>query len=151
MGLDMFLTARRSVYSFEEGDKESKLAEAVRERLPETADMKLWSLSFEAVYWRKANAVHYWFVKNVQEGKDDCGEYYVRKEDLKQLLADCELVLDDHSLAAEFMPSVSGFFFGSTDYDEYYFADLKFTRDKLKKLLSEPEMDRYSFYYSSSW
>ena len=27
----------------------------------------------EVGYWRKANAIHGWFVRNVQNGKDDCG------------------------------------------------------------------------------
>jgi hypothetical protein len=26
----------------------------------------------EAGYWRKANAIHRWFVDNVQDGNDDC-------------------------------------------------------------------------------
>src|SRR4051812_47458722 len=37
-------------------------------------------------YWRKANAVHKWFVENVQDGKDDCGSYYVSREQIGELL-----------------------------------------------------------------
>ena len=40
----------------------------------------------EAGYWRKANAIHGWFVDNVQDGMDDCKEYYVSREKLKELL-----------------------------------------------------------------
>ena len=37
-------------------------------------------------YWRKANAIHNWFVKNVQNGDDDCREYVVSEVELKDLL-----------------------------------------------------------------
>lgn len=40
----------------------------------------------EAVYWRKANQIHKWFVDNIQNGVDDCGEYYVSDDDIKKLL-----------------------------------------------------------------
>ena len=49
---------------------------------------------FEQVgYWRKANAIHRWFVQNVQDGVDDCGTYIVTREQLEQLKAACERVL----------------------------------------------------------
>ncbi len=37
-------------------------------------------------YWRKANAIHRWFVENVQDGEDDC-DYHreVTAEDLEEL------------------------------------------------------------------
>lgn len=43
----------------------------------------------EIMYWRKANAVHKWFVDNVQGGEDDCGYYLVTKEQLEQLKEIC--------------------------------------------------------------
>lgn len=43
-------------------------------------------LIVETGYWRKANAIHKWFVENVQDGEDDCKEYYVDENDLKKLL-----------------------------------------------------------------
>ena len=53
----------------------------------------------EIGYWRKANAIHKWFVDNVQNGVDDCGEYKVTKEQLIQLHNACNDVLNNHSLA----------------------------------------------------
>ena len=46
----------------------------------------------EVGYWRKANAIHKWFVDNVQEGNDNCGEYYVSTDKLKELLDTCKKV-----------------------------------------------------------
>ena len=42
--------------------------------------------------WRKANQIHGWFVKNVQDEEDDCGYYEVSKEDLEGLLYTCKAV-----------------------------------------------------------
>jgi len=41
----------------------------------------------EIGYWRKANAIHNWFVQNVQKGKDDCRAYSVSTDDLRKLLS----------------------------------------------------------------
>lgn len=45
-------------------------------------------------YWRKANAIHKWFVDNVQNGNDDCGTYEVTKENIESLLDICEIIKD---------------------------------------------------------
>jgi hypothetical protein len=34
-------------------------------------------LVIELAYWRKANQIHNWFVKNVQNGQDNCMPYEV--------------------------------------------------------------------------
>ena len=48
----------------------------------------------EAAYWRKANAIHQWFVDNVQNGIDDCGYHReVTEDDLENLLDICKTVL----------------------------------------------------------
>jgi len=43
--------------------------------------------------WRKANAIHKWFVDNVQSGNDDCKIYYVGEDKLKKLLGSCNEVI----------------------------------------------------------
>ena len=100
-------------------------------------------------YWRKANQIHKWFVDNVQRGVDDCGDYYVSHEKLQPLL---DLV---NRALAERNPTLlspqGGFFFGSTDIDEWYWQDLKNTKTKLERIFALPEMSKLSFYYTSSW
>ena len=45
-------------------------------------------------YWRKANAIHDWFVKHVQDGEDDCKYHQeVTKGVLEDLLFTCAKVL----------------------------------------------------------
>lgn len=106
----------------------------------------------EVIYWRKANAIHKWFVDNVQEGKDDCGEYQVPYEFLQNLYNIINVVLTYPQKASELLPSVNGFFFGSTEYDEMYFEDLRYTKNALEELFKEERSsDTSSFYYHSSW
>lgn len=98
-------------------------------------------------YWRKANHIHAWFVKNVQDGRDECQEHYCTEEKLQELLDTVNTVLADHSRAEELLPTQDGFFFGNTDYDEYYFKDLEHTKEILETALKEGG----DFYYHSSW
>ena len=107
---------------------------------------------FEQVgYWRKANAIHRWFVKNVQNGTDDCGTYVVSQEQLEELKALCEDVLNDKVSALKALPTTSGFFFGSTAYDEYYIQDLHSTVEIINQVLETTDWDTQTVCYQSSW
>jgi hypothetical protein len=55
----------------------------------------------------------------------------------------------DPSVAQALLPTQEGFFFGGTDYDEYYYADLEHTRDALTAALAQ--QDDSDFCYQSSW
>lgn len=54
----------------------------------------VWTES-EVAYWRKANAIHKWFVDNVQDGKDDCREYDVDLDNLEELRGTCVRLLTE--------------------------------------------------------
>lgn len=107
------------------------------------------SLQMKIGYWRKVNAIHQWFVDNCQNGEDDCRDAYVSREKLEELLGVVKEVLADHSKADELLPTQEGCFFGSTEYDEYYFQDLETTKKILKNALSMPK--EWDFGYQSSW
>ena len=104
----------------------------------------------EVGYWRKANAIHKWFVDNVQNGVDDC-EYHneVTKEQIEKLVKICEVSLICKT--PYLLPTQSGFFFGGTEYDEYYWKSLEETITMLTKVLEETDFDKYAIYYCSSW
>lgn len=61
--------------------------------------------------------------------------------------------IEDSTLAEELLPTTSGFFFGSTDYDQYYLADLKHTIEVLEKLAARipANEDRADYSYIASW
>ena len=142
------------------------------------------SITDEVGYWRKANAIHKWFVDNVQDGEDDCDYYEVNKEQLEELLNICKLikdkcklidgkvkngehmdlethqwianyedgkVIDNPEIAEEYLPTQCGFFFGGTDYDEYYMADIEETIQILTNVLETTNFDTQMIAYSSSW
>lgn len=145
MGLDMYLNAKRHLWY-----SEDELAEKLGKEFPELGGAKIKSITAEAMYWRKSNAIHKWFVDNVQNGEDDCGYYEVSREDLQKLLAVIEEVLADRSKAATLLPPAVGFFFGSKDIDEWYWEDLARTKEQLANLLAQ-EMPNWWFEYHSSW
>lgn len=155
MGLDMYLNGKRYLSNaFVKGDAER--IEAIQKQFPELAAAKdhfgnraVKEVQIEVGYWRKANAIHDWFVKNVQNGEDKCLPHSVAREQLKQLRAVCQAVLDDCSKAAELLPTRSGFFFGSTDYDEWYFGGVEHTIEVIDNALLLPNC--WEFEYRSSW
>lgn len=59
--------------------------------------------------------------------------------------------IKDPAIAKELLPCTSGFFFGSTDYDEYYYNDIEETIKILQKVLAETNFDEYTILYTSSW
>lgn len=161
MGLDMHLSKRTYVKNWDHHTPKErhevivkKGGEIVQSIKPERVS----SIQEDIGYWRKANHIHNWFVENIQNGNDNCGEYYVGIDDLINLLEVCKEVKKDPERADELLPTVSGFFFGSTDYDEYYMKDIDYTIEILEGALSEKYIDeagrdRYTgdYYYSSSW
>jgi hypothetical protein len=102
-------------------------------------------------YWRKANQIHNWFVKNVQDGVDECQSSYVERDQLNTLRETCKQVINEHDLAKTLLPTGAGFFFGGTDYDEDYFQDLENTIEQLSLILDNPKFDGWNFCYDSSW
>jgi hypothetical protein len=185
MGLDMYLYAEQYVsgYDFQPEERSAKYkalvelfgaAGVVDENTPSAF------AKFTVGYWRKANAIHQWFVDNVQNGVDDCGNYYVGREQLLDLRETCKAVLnsleledgkvyagrsykdgkvEDHyvegkvatndEVAKELLPAQDGFFFGGTDYDEWYAQCLQDTADIIDRVLDLGT--EWDFEYHSSW
>jgi len=57
--------------------------------------------------------------------------------------------IKDSKKAIELLPTQEGFFFGSTDYDQYYYEDLIYTQKMLTAELKED--DDATYYYSANW
>ena len=150
MGLDMYLDKRSYVRQWEHIDADKQYnVEVTRGGEPTNINpKKVKYIIEEAGYWRKQNQIHRWFVENVQKGVDDCGDYYVSKSQLETLLGLCQKVKADNTLADTLLPSASGFFFGGTEYDEWYFSGIDNTIDILKEALED---ENGEYYYSSSW
>lgn len=186
MGLDMYMDVRRSVYPSMDTEEHAKL-KAIMDgqmagRFLSNVDSfdDVIHIGQRVAYWRKANAIHAWFVTNVQDGIDECQESCVSKEDLAKLVAVCADVLllmnpfceeaydtNDWECAAvipdevkdkveDLLTPTSGFFFGSTNIDRWYYCYVRYTYDRLKELLAwleeECSENRYwTVTYQSSW
>jgi hypothetical protein len=153
MGLDMYLTRKTYVkqWSHQKPEEQFEITITKGGKPYDGIDVSnVTNIEEEVGYWRKANQIHRWFVDNVQNGVDNCGEYSVSKSELETLRNICTEVLNDHSKAEELLPSASGFFFGNTDYDEWYYNDVEHTIEILDKILSESDGNQ-DIYYSSSW
>ena len=165
MGLDMYLSARKHIAKIDwsklDRDLDTKYSAATYpqwndvvnaagvDTLVDTESIYGVDVSVNVAYWRKANQIHKWFVDNVQGGEDDCGDYYVSHDKLRELRETCRQALfaKDPSL----LPPQGGFFFGNTDIDEWYWQDIKNTIKKLDRLFNLPDFDKLSFSYTSSW
>ena len=152
MGLDSYLKAEKFVsgYDFDPKQKEAnlKIKEALgftEEDYPESS----LTVSITVGYWRKANAIHAWFVDNCQGGVDECQNTLLSPNDLGRLLDVCKEAIETKN--ASLLQPRSGFFFGSTDVDEYYWEDIQNTIDILTKVLNDPKLKGCDFYYQSSW
>jgi hypothetical protein len=138
-----------------------------------------------SAYWRKANAIHKWFVDNCQNGVDEGVSEPVSREKLLELREICERVIKlsnvevgqvangytmemvdgklvknpcleegkvitNPEIAQEFLPTADGFFFGSTDYNEWYLQDLHSTIKQIDRVLQDAPEDTV-FRYRASW
>ena len=61
------------------------------------------------------------------------------------------LTKDSIKYCQEKLPTQEGFFFGSTDYDEHYYNDLVYTKERLNYILENYNLSKDKVYYSSSW
>ena len=118
----------------------------------------------QLMYWRKANQIHNWFVQNCQGGVDDCERYVITVADLIKLKELCEKILtmtemrkdmrypsfgarekeevdilyltdEGVKFASEHLPTCSGFFFGGTEYDDWYVWHLENTIEQINNTL----------------
>lgn len=167
MGLDMYLEShRKDTYELNERAIEfmSDILNFRHRNSEETfVDDPEWSKTNDSVkglikheseqvaYWRKANQIRGWFADLLGEDANGVCKGKVSKENIEDLLDTCKQVLADHSLAEKLLPVTEGFFFGSYEYDEYYFEDIKETIEICEKILKEFDFDTNYLIYDEWW
>ena len=210
MGLDMSLYACRSMV-FENDSIFDEIKKFITIPFPNAT---LNNIQVEVMSWRKANAIHNWFINNCTNGVkyqlieklrdeflDMCNEAHlpnycewcyptqvfigqlVKLRDIcKEVLDHSELVpaknidsytyqlspsgvlvekanmvdgyvILDPTFARKHLPTIDGFFFGSTDYNQWYYEYVKYTYDGLNIILSiDPtELRNWNFLYEAIW
>jgi hypothetical protein len=202
MGLDMYLFVQKYVPHHEYGSSEREvnpmfneiIKSAKLDTLP-TSDFASVEVIKQVGYWRKANAIHGWIVRNCAEGIDECQKISLKREDIKALRDSCmkELANRDNALPDQedtkaiklddngdpdsvikklmevmnaegekvnntittladplSLEPTSGFFFGGTTKDEYYYHTIEYTLDLMNSLLAGLNPNEY-VYYQASW
>ena len=156
MGLDMYLYASKyeSKSKWREEDKEgikgfypSELVDFQTDIFERNFASK--HTKYQIGYWRKFNALHHYIVENFANGVDDCREIYLYTEDIEQILNNLKKVKDNKNKASELLPTKSGFFFGSTQYDEWYWEDVEYSIRLFEEVLKLPK--GIEIYYEASW
>jgi hypothetical protein len=110
MGLDMYLYAEKYVsgYDYETIDgKMTRRDNLMYDRVIESAGLThLPTSEYGSArvtkcvgYWRKANAIHGWIVRNLADGVDECQRIFMSREDIVKLRDACVKALDNRSNA----------------------------------------------------
>ena len=152
MGLDMYLSAKKYLWSLNDEDKH--LQEAINELIDLEPTMRsrfrgcsllVKGIEIEAMYWRKAYEIHNWFIKEIQNGVDDCGEYFVPHYRIQDLISLCRKAIDekDSTLLGKDVTHDEG--------DQWFWDNLKHTVEELTIALYALPESHYSLYYQSSW
>ena len=135
MGLDMYLTARKTVKDISPDALEDIIGTACKYNYSKLL------IELEVGYWRKCHAIHDWFVEAVQDGSDNCGEYWVEETLLHTLYESCwavkigEIRFDD--------------VFDDSDLVRDQYEQIDLTIEILENVLTLGF--EWDLYYSSSW
>lgn len=121
----------------------------LKKQLAEDVD---WEYADYDAYFRKVNFI-FNFYENITRTMVDQWYAVTNAEEIDDLIDRCERVLaktGDQEYANQVLPTQSGFFFGSTDYDEYYFSDVQDCLKQMKKFRKGLD-DGMTAYVIFSW
>jgi hypothetical protein len=171
MGLDSYLRKESYVKNWKHQTPEEKHTVVVLKGgfvRPDIKPERVSLITEQVGYWRKFNALHGWFVNECGLGVDECQRIDVSVHNLKKLLGllkevkeligDSCLGLTEETIekVMEIFPTMRGFFFGSTDIDEYYNLYIAETIDLLDDIIKEDEENTKNgliseYHYRASW
>jgi len=161
MGLDSYLYKKTYVENWEHTPKDKRYSVSVKQGgLKCNIKPKRICYIIEQVgYWRKFNALHGYIVDTFASGEDNCQQIYLDNYSLIQILdtlKQAKDILDSDASDEEksdklsdVFPTSEGFFFGATEYGDYYAECVDNTILLLTALLDESGDD--NFYYQASW
>ena len=100
----------------------------------------------EVAYFRKVN-----FLLPFFEYGENCSRLEIDGYKIDELLVKCKQVLEDHSLAETLLPTQGGFFFGNSEYNDWYFEDVKEVYDKFSEIAEDFNSDEDMLSMVCSW
>lgn len=158
MGLDMYFYLEKYESQFNFSDKDNVVLhydEDLKELENDILKRNFKSVEtkYQVGYFRKFNALHSYIVDKYANGEDDCKPVFLDREDIKEILTTLKSVNQEN--ASEVLPTQEGFFFGSQEYDEWYFEEVKYAIDLFEKMLKVLDNSNtkkvWSAYYEASW
>ena len=84
-------------------------------------------------------------------GKVKNGEVYNREIGKFVPCYETGEVIENPELAQELLPTESGFFYGQTDYNQWYLKDLRETVEQIDEILKTVDFDEYDIVYHAWW
>ena len=111
-------------------------------------EMKTHIFKESDAYFRKVNFLYAYFGNKLVN--ESC---IASKEEIKQLIDTCNDVLKhkgDEDYAIEHLPTTSGFFFGFTDYSDWYYNNVKDCIKQMRKLYRSLKDDDFVL-WDFSW
>jgi len=156
MGLDMYL--ERDMYiggHYEHRNVKGECNISIGDKKLILNSNEVEKIIVSVIYWRKANQIHRWIIENAEWTREDF-EAEIDLEKLKELADICKKVLEkrEEKYSKEHLPTQEGFFFGSTDYDKYYYDDLTYTVEMLEEefeKVEKMEYENFSYRYIASY
>lgn len=114
----------------------------------------------KVAYFRKVN-----FLLPAFNYQENCSDIEVTKCEVEDLIASCNNVLalyDRHKagelneteladMVAEDLPTEGGFFFGSTEYNEWYFKDVEYVRNEFTRILETLDWENETLIMHCWW
>lgn len=98
------------------------------------------------IYFRKVNFVYRYFADKME---DEC--CFVTRGEMEDIVDRCERVLNNEGEAEDLLPTMAGFFFGSTDYDDWYYKDVEDCKKQFSKMLKRFNAETDVFFMVFSW
>jgi hypothetical protein len=130
MGLDMYLSGRKTPLSFK-GNKQEQDGFVVSE------------IVLDIGYWRKHPNLHGYIVETFADGVDECQKIVLSNDDLKQIIA---------AIKANELPETEGFFFGtSEESEEQRTYDITILEKAMAWVDAQPEDEWRDVYYKAYW
>lgn len=107
-----------------------------------------WFSKPDAAYFRKVNSIYAYFADRLDD--ETC---VVTKADIIDIMNKATEVLSEHDeeTSMKLLPTQGGFFFGSTDYDDWYYEDMITILKEFGKLLKDWTDDNDIVFVHMSW
>lgn len=131
MGLDMYLEGKKYLFkNYEDRSKDTK-----------EDGFRLKEKTLELGYWRKHPNLHGFIVNAFADGKDDCQEIYLNKEEMLKIIT---------AIKQKELPHTEGFFFGASDGSEDE-ESIKTFQNAIEWLDNDEENTSKYIVYRASW